>query len=246
MTLMRNYSKSKFNNTIGVLGGLGPLASAEFLKTLYKHNITHIEQESIKIILMSDPTFPDRTESISSKKDKHLLKMLTDSLQKLRELNVSPIIICCMTMHVLLPKLPKKLKGHVVSLIDIIYEQVLKEKKTQLVLCTKGVRESKLFEKHSKFRLAKKYLIFPDNDDQETIHKLVYKIKSNSGFKEIIDTFYSLLNKYSAESLIMGCTEFHLITNHEMKVTANNPKINYIDPLEVFSKNIQSYLFHTK
>jgi len=37
-----------------------------------------------------------------------------------------------------------------------------------------------------------------------------------------------------------------LKANIQAKLVCLNPKINYIDPLEVFSKNIQSYLFHTK
>lgn len=52
------------SKTLGILGGMGPLASAEFLRTLYELNITYPEQNSLSCILLSDPTIPDRTQAI--------------------------------------------------------------------------------------------------------------------------------------------------------------------------------------
>lgn len=48
---------------LGVLGGMGPLASAEFLKTIYECSVAGGEQRSPSVIMYSDPTFPDRTEA---------------------------------------------------------------------------------------------------------------------------------------------------------------------------------------
>ena len=48
---------------LGILGGMGPLASAEFLKTIYEYGTRDLEQRSPACILYSDPTFPDRTSS---------------------------------------------------------------------------------------------------------------------------------------------------------------------------------------
>ena len=49
---------------LGILGGMGPLASAEFLKTIYEYGTRDLEQRSPACILYSDPTFPDRTQTI--------------------------------------------------------------------------------------------------------------------------------------------------------------------------------------
>ena len=44
---------------LGIVGGLGPLASAEFLKTLYEENPFEVEQEGPACLLLSDPNVPD-------------------------------------------------------------------------------------------------------------------------------------------------------------------------------------------
>ena len=49
------------SNVLGVVGGMGPLASAEFVKTIYEYGLNRREQESPSVVLVSDPTFPDRT-----------------------------------------------------------------------------------------------------------------------------------------------------------------------------------------
>ena len=49
---------------LGILGGMGPLASAKFLSTVYRLNLVEPEQEAPNCILLSDPSFPNRTKAI--------------------------------------------------------------------------------------------------------------------------------------------------------------------------------------
>ena len=45
---------------LGVLGGMGPLASAELVHTIYRLNVAEPEQGSPALLLRSDPSIPDR------------------------------------------------------------------------------------------------------------------------------------------------------------------------------------------
>lgn len=49
---------------LGVLGGMGPLATADFLRKLVKKTQASIDQEHIPVVLYGDCTTPDRTASI--------------------------------------------------------------------------------------------------------------------------------------------------------------------------------------
>ena len=55
--------KREEREVLGIVGGLGPMASAEFLKTVYEYGIGENEQDAPIVLMYSDPTFPDRTES---------------------------------------------------------------------------------------------------------------------------------------------------------------------------------------
>src|SRR5262245_33156638 len=99
-------SVRKNTQVIGILGGMGPLSSAEFLKTIYECNAgREVEQEMPVVMVYSDPTFPDRTTAFSKGEDEIVLRRLITALQRLRNLGASRIIICCLTIHHLLPRL---------------------------------------------------------------------------------------------------------------------------------------------
>ncbi|HEY0783486.1 MAG TPA: aspartate/glutamate racemase family protein, partial [Thermoanaerobaculia bacterium] len=62
---------------LGILGGMGPLASAEFVHTLYRLHLNGPEQGAPACVLLSDPSFPDRTEAILRGESEDLTARLT-------------------------------------------------------------------------------------------------------------------------------------------------------------------------
>ncbi len=48
---------------LGVLGGMGPLATADFLRKFVKKTQAGIDQEHIPVVLYGDCATPDRTAS---------------------------------------------------------------------------------------------------------------------------------------------------------------------------------------
>ena len=136
------------NQSLGILGGLGPLASAEFLKTIYEFNMTDLEQQSPICILYSDPTFPDRTDAILSGADDLLVNLLIESLEKLFHLGVSKVVIVCVTIHYFLPKVPAPFRKKIISLVDLIVKEILATDQKHLLLCTNATVKTGIFQKH--------------------------------------------------------------------------------------------------
>lgn len=148
---------------LGIVGGMGPLASAEFLKTIYEYNLLgNREQEAPKVILYSDPTFPDRSDVFLKGEYSLLLEHLTNVLYQLCELQVSKIVICCITSHYLLPKLPSQIRERLISLVDEILNEVLERELSHLLLCTNGTRKLNIFQNSSLWKLAKKSIVLLD------------------------------------------------------------------------------------
>ena len=75
---MFEFSKT---DVIGVLGGMGPMASAEFLKTVYTCCRGEVEQEFPVVMVYSDPTIPDRTSAFRAGRDNEVLEPLDCSVQ---------------------------------------------------------------------------------------------------------------------------------------------------------------------
>lgn len=223
--------------TIGILGGMGPLASAEFVKTIYEYGCGEREQDLPIVLMDSDPTFPDRTQSLLAGDYELLLSRLNESLNRLREFGASRIVICCVTIHYLLPKLMPELRRSVISLLDVIFALVAKDPKQHLMVCTTGSRRLQIYEQHESWRLVKDRIIMPDETDQTLIHDAIYRIKGNNDISQMILLLESLLSKYDTDSLIAGCTEVHLLAKH-LASSGSERGISCLDPLLAIAKDL--------
>jgi aspartate racemase len=223
------------NQMLGVLGGMGPLASAEFLKTIYERSDAEREQELPRVILYSDPTFPDRTEMFLKGEDDLLLRSLTTALRRLVALGASEIVICCVTMHHLLSRLPNELRGRTISLIDVIFAQMREQTRKHLVICSIGTRKLELFQKHSEWKLAGDKFVFLEDEEQMIVHDLIYQIKLKHGMQRSMRCLEWLLRKHDLDSFIVGCTEAHILAKQFMNSTEARQRYRCIDPLSVIA-----------
>ena len=223
---------------LGILGGLGPLASAEFLKTIYECSPRTSEQHWPRVVMYSDPTFPDRTETLLAGLDDLLLEPLVEALGHLERLGANRIVICCVTLHHLLPKLPPSLRTRIWSLLDVIFAKVIESEERHLLLCSSGTRQLGIFQLHPQWKAAQDFLILPDDDDQQLIHGLIYRIKKNDDVPQLIPIIETLLSKYAVNSFIAGCTEIHLLAKHFRSTPGVIRERGCIDPLSIIAREV--------
>ena len=235
---MKNIQKREM---LGVVGGMGPLASAEFLKTIYEYNILgQREQQSPQVIVYSDPTFPDRTEALLKGDYEILLTNLIEVLHQLSALDVSKIVICCITSHYLLPQLPYELRDKVISLVDIIFKKILERQEKHLLICSTGTQKLGIFQKHILWEFAQDYIILPNASDQNLIHKMIYYLKINGEYQKCIPILEKLKNKYNVQKIIAGCTEIHLLNKKINKYPQKQEENIFLDPLMIIAEELWS------
>lgn len=222
-----------------MVGGMGPLASAEFLKTIYEHSLGEREQDSPVVIMYSDPTFPDRTEQFLQGSYETLLEKLVETLQRLSQAQVSRIVICCMTIHHLLPRLPAELRARVISLLDVIFASVARTRQKHLLVCTNGTRQLEIFQRHEQWESVRDYIVLPDENDQNTIHHdIIYQVKKNRDMRQLTAKLESLLAKYKVDSFIAGCTETHLLAKQFAGSDGYGKGYGCVDPLTIIAQEI--------
>ena len=224
---------------LGVLGGMGPLASAEFAKTIYEHTLGEREQDSPIVFMLSDPTFSDRTQALLAGADDSLLSHLMAALGQLREMGADRIVICCVTIHHLLPRLPQEMRDHVISLLDVTFERVAKTQKRYLLISTVGSIKLKLYERHPQWEAVKDRIILPDEADQKLIHDgIIYQIKKNRDLNKLVPVLESVLSRYNTDSFIVGCTEIHLLAKHFISSRPGG-RFTCVDPLIAIAEDLR-------
>jgi aspartate racemase len=199
--------------TLGILGGLGPLASAEFVSTLYRLNPAAVEQEAPACILLSEPDFPDRTAAILRGDTAALASRLTRALERLVDLGAGRLLIACVTVHQALPEVPAPLRSKVISLLDLAIEEMLREPRPRLLLASSGTRAARLFEGHPRWSEAASWIVFPAAVEQAELHAWLYRLKADgTGAGDgCLRWLESLAAWHGADGCVFGCTELHLL-----------------------------------
>jgi aspartate racemase len=217
-------------NMHAIIGGMGPLASAGYVSTIYEQQRWNLEQELPEIMLLSLPSLPDRTSALLSRKEDLLLERLRSALRQINRFNPTSIVICCVTSHHLLDRLPEESLPKIISLTDTALRTLAARGEPALLLATRGTYELGVFERSRYFAAAAKLLVRPDAADQARVHAMIYDdLKQGRRIPETADAIAALTARYGVRTFIAGCTEFHLVTRYLWKCHLAAPA--YIDPL---------------
>ena len=84
---------------LGVIGGMGPEATAYFYEEVIEHTVAARDQDHIDMVIISQSSMPDRTKAILTGDDTHLLEVMRTDAQALETLGCAHIAIPCNTSH---------------------------------------------------------------------------------------------------------------------------------------------------
>ncbi|MCI8689575.1 MAG: amino acid racemase [Oscillibacter sp.] len=199
--------------TIGILGGMGPLATADLYRKLVLLTDAASDSEHIRVYIDSNTTIHDRTAAILSD-GANPLPAMTDSLRKLESCGADCIIMPCNTAHYFLPKLQELTKVPFVSMLEAAAKacRARYPGQTAAVLATKGTLTSGLYQKTLEAE-GVPYLI-PEAAEQEQLMTVIYEgVKAGAPPEAYRAEYLSVLNAMEARGagyFILGCTELPL------------------------------------
>lgn len=208
------------DTTLGILGGMGPVTSAQFVKTLYQLCNETDEFSMPRIRLISEPDIPDRTLSIKAS-DTTLLESRLCSLLESMAPNVDRLLICCFTAHSIVPKLPDHIQKKLINLISYSDQLLRRLDEKTLFIASEGAHEIELFplEQYENIVTLQK-------EDRKKVHLLIYNhLKKNQNYKYVEKELFELIDKHDCSQIFGGCTEIHLLKMWE------NSTLRVIDPL---------------
>jgi aspartate racemase len=214
---------------LGIIGGMGIIASSKFHEDICDLSSSiYPEQLQIQSVLLSFPNIPDRTENILKGNVDELVTILKQFINDLNRLKVSHIVICCFTYHALLKLLKVNSQARIVSLLDYsVHSSSVMEEKV-LILCSKGSAQEKIFGNSET-------LVYLKEEDQDIIHNCILEIKRGIRLDFIFTKLQSVIQKYKFDYILLGCTDFYILSDFfkiEYKVTT------IINPLDEIKYDI--------
>jgi aspartate racemase len=197
---------------LGVVGGMGPLASARFVHNIYQLNPARREQDLPRIVLDSDPGMPDRTAAILSGRTGELRRRLGARVAGLLSLGATRIVIPCFTAHHFVDLLEPELRAHIVSLIDVTMDRLAQASGQLLLVSTDGTRRARIFQNAPQWPEVADRVVLPSASDQALVHELIYQVKGGAMPAGLPDQLRLLCDRYACTGVLVGCTELHLVT----------------------------------
>jgi len=203
--------------TIGILGGMGPEATVYMFNLLIKKTGVKKDQDHIRVVILSDPGVPPRTDAILGKGPSPV-PYLVKGVKTLKGAGADFIIMPCVTAHYFIPEVKELVDFKLVSLVEESVKwaklKVGGLKKAGIVAST-GTLKSLLFS--DAFGGAGIELIAPEGKAQEQYMEAIFgeagiKAGYTEGLaREMILSCARKLIEQGAEAVIAGCTEVPLV-----------------------------------
>ena len=207
--------------TIGILGGMGPLATADLFQKIVLLTKADTDRDHIRVYIDSNANIPDRTAAILSGGEDPVPEM-SSALRHLEACGADCIIMPCNTAHYFLPRLQAMTEIPFLSILTAAAEACKAQfpGKTVGILATRGTLAADLYQK-ALAQAGVPYLI-PDAPAQDALMRVIYDgVKAGKGPDSYRADFLTVLEQMSAggaEVFLLGCTELPLAAE-SLKIT---------------------------
>lgn len=230
---IENEGNERMNDkVIGIIGGMGPEATAFYYTKLIKKTNAHRDQEHFRVIIDSNSKIPDRTEAILYQKESPIAEIYR-CIDTLNLAKVDLGFVTCITSHYFIREMKQRAAFHLIDAIEELSSFIRKDYSHIQkigILGTSGTKKTGLFNRY----LKDFDLIYPNDSDQEqkvmpAIYSEEFGIKGGVSEGKCIDMLIEVgetLVQSGAEILITGCTEIGMIFK-KLKFS-----VDLIDPMD--------------
>lgn len=199
--------------TIGILGGMGPLATADLFRKLVTMTKAGCDNEHIRIYIDDNASIPDRTAAILSG-GADPTPVMADSLRKLEACGADCIIMPCNTAHYFLPRLQAMTEVPFLSMLEATAVACARRfpGQTAAILATRGTLATGLYEQALAAQ-GVSYLV-PNDGEQDALMRVIYQgVKADAApeqYRADMEGVMQTLAARGADYFILGCTELPL------------------------------------
>ncbi len=194
--------------TLGILGGMGPMASQLLYQTITQRTLASCDQEHLNIFLYSHASLPDRTQAIQQGYTQEIREKLVADVQLLEKMGAQVLAIPCNTSHYFYQDMAKALSIPLLNMVQLTAQTVAQAgHKKVAILSTEGTQFSKLYE-----TAFQEYAIQTVDIPcflQEKVNYLIYDVVKQGAtpsWSQFEDIHQFLLGQ-ELDQVVLACTE---------------------------------------
>jgi len=195
---------------VGVLGGVGPLATAYFLQRLVVCTDAERDQDHVDAVVLNHATIPDRTAFVLGRSQEDPGPVLAADARRLERFGVDFLVMPCNTAHYFTQQVLDAISVPFVSIIDATVEAALARVPNLTavgLLATAGTVTSRVY--HDAFAVAGVQVVTPGDEDQGIVNAVIYE-QVKAGLPADVAALRGVAARLvgrGAGVVVLGCTE---------------------------------------
>lgn len=200
--------------SIGVIGGLGPMATVVYMKKVINMTEASCDQDHPDMIVYSIPSVPDRTAFILGQSDKSPLPAMLDMAQRLDGAGVDVIAVPCITARFFNKDINKAVRAPVIHGVDATARYLVRKGFGKVgILATEGSIRSGVIASVLEENGIEPVL--PDGEVQSIATSLIYDSVKKGLPADIneLQRARDMLFAAGAQIVLLGCTELSVIAD---------------------------------
>lgn len=223
--------------TVGVLGGMGPEATIDFMSLVVALSGGTKDQDHIHLIVDQNPKVPNRQLALRGE-GPNPGAVLATMARRLEQAGADFLVMPCNTAHAFIAAIREAVKIPVISIIDVTVEEVglaCPSAHEVGVMATDGMLQSGLLQ--SALAESGRNAVVPSDDEVRLLMDLIHGIKAGdkgSPARQAMAALAAALENNGAEVVIAACTEIPLL------LSKNDLTVPLISTTEVLARRTVS------
>ena len=202
------------SRAIGVIGGMGPAATVDFLAKLLAATPAERDQDHLRVLVDSNPKIPDRNQALAGAGPSPA-PVLAEMARGLERSGAEALVMACNTAHAFADDIRGAVRIPLISIVEESADELARSVgagATVGVLAADGCLAAGLYQR----ALAERGLKFvaPAADDQARLMRLIYGVKAGdtgpaarAGMKALAEALVA----QGADVILSACTEVPLL-----------------------------------
>jgi aspartate racemase len=205
------------SRVLGVLGGMGPLATADFLKKLVEETPALCDQDHIPVVAYSVPQIPDRSRAISGQGESPLPYLL-EGIDTLKHAGAQGVAIVCNTAHYWYDDLVQQGGLEILHIADAVCAALTGVQRVGLI-ATSGTVTAGFYQ--SRFAARNIDCVIGSESDQATLVSPAIECVKRNDLAQAHNLATRAVRCLLAqgtpgpEAVVLGCTEIPLAIAHQ-------------------------------
>jgi aspartate racemase len=227
--------------TVGILGGMGPMATVDFFEKIVRCTPAHTDQEHLKIIIYNNPQIPSRVDAVIKATESPRDELIR-SAQLLENMGADFLVMPCNTAHYWYQDIKNATNIKMINMVENTAKWVAEQ------AGNKNIEEIMLFASDATVKAEMYQKVFatkgltvltPNTEEQRIITLAIEQVKAGYIEKnQLLGKMGDIISGYcimGIRSFIAGCTEIPLLFKY-LKGDYNG-----IDPTLLLAKEVVRY-----